>query len=276
VSSFLGADLVGRALDAGLYDADLAVTTGLIGLAGLALAAAALVAWAAWLSRVVDNVPKLGLGWPNVTPTAAIYESIFPGVNLYRVPSILRDVAGRLEPNGRGEALIAATWLALVGGAIMPRVLRLATTFAIGDIAELTRAWVVVNQLGLGLTVAGGALLVVLIQWIESRMAARAREQPPATEPASAGPAEPTRVQSIGEAAGTTLSKPQASSDPDLRPVGEATDDHEPGRPRWGGAVATPRHLASSPASQPAEHPSATTRYPDPDDMPVGEDHSLD
>src|SRR3712207_4515430 len=49
VSSFLGADLVGRLLDAGLYDENLATTAAAVGFAGLGLAAAALVAWAAWL-----------------------------------------------------------------------------------------------------------------------------------------------------------------------------------------------------------------------------------
>src|SRR5688500_11719113 len=105
VASFLGADLVGRVLDPEAFEEGSVVLVGGLGLLGLGLAALALVSWAAWLSRVVSNVPKLGLGWTNVTPTAAIYESIFPGVNLYRVPSILRDVVTRLEPNGRGEAL---------------------------------------------------------------------------------------------------------------------------------------------------------------------------
>jgi Domain of unknown function (DUF4328) len=290
VASFLQADLVGRALDPSLYDEELAASAGLVALAGLGLGIAALVAWAAWLSRVVANVPKLGLGWPNVTPTAAIYESIFPGVNLYRVPSILRDVVNRLEPNGRGEALIAATWLALVAGVIAPRLLRLGTTFAIGDLGELTRAWVVVNQFGLGLTVAGGALLIVLTQWIESRMAARARALPAATADApTAEPPEVTRVQSIAEAAGTALGKPQTESPASAPEPAHATGTPEPARPRWGGAVATPSHLEPSPGPSP-EHgaPSQaaavpgptgasgyTTRYGDSrDDWLIGEDDS--
>jgi hypothetical protein len=236
-----------------------------------------------------------------VTPTAAIYESIFPGVNLYRVPSILRDVVTRLEPNGRGEALIAATWLALVGGALAPRVLRLATTFAIGDIPELARTFVVVSQLGLGLTVAGGALLIVLIGWIERRMAARARDVPaPAKEAVIGEPAAPTRAQTIGEAVGVSAANAPSEPVAGEWDSAEAEPPREPARPRWGGAVATPGH-AAAPTTSPAPPPPSpapstpppaartagtaetestwaatmASRYGDnPDDWPIGEDES--
>jgi hypothetical protein len=259
-------------LDPEAFEDGPGILIGGLGFLGLGLAALALIAWAAWLSRVVDNVPKLRLGWPNVTPTAAIYESIFPGVNLYRVPAILRDVVNRLEPNGRGEALIAASWLALVGGAIMPRVLRMGTSFLIGDVDELSRVWVVVNQLGLGLTVAGGALLIVLIQWLETRMSALAAEQPQASPALDAAEAEPTKVQSMAEAAGTSLARPptgppHASAEP------EPAHATEPPRPRWGGVVATPAHVDTTPHAASAQ-PDAPQRYGALDDLPIGADDS--
>jgi len=193
VSSFLGADIVGGVLDAeAAVDETSVVTVALVGGLGLLLSAAALVAWAAWLSRVVANVPAAGLGWPNVTPNAAVFESLIPGVNLYRVPAIVRDVTGRLEPDGKGDALIAAAWLALVGGALVPRIGRQVSALVVGEIEELSALWVVVGQLGLGMTVAGAALLIVLIRWIETRKEARAAGlEAPAVAPA-APPAAPT------------------------------------------------------------------------------------
>lgn len=192
-SSFLNADLVARLLDEDPGDVETSLTTiALVGGAGLLLGGAALVSFAAWLSRVVANVPAVGLGWPNVTPSSAIFESIIPGVNLYRVPAILRDVVTRLEAEGRGDALIAAAWLALVGGALLPRVGRQVTLFLVGPVEELTAMWVVVGQLGLGLTVVGAGILVVLIQWIESRMEQRAAALVPSAA-ASQAPAPPQR-----------------------------------------------------------------------------------
>jgi hypothetical protein len=171
IGNVMRADIVSRVLEgeAVAGDADTGVVA-IVGGLGLAVGAAALVTFALWLSRIVANVPSVGLGWPNVTPSAAIFESIIPGVNLYRVPAILRDVIHRIEPDGRGEALIAATWLALVGGVFLPRVPSFAAVFVIGDPEGLIPLRILAGQLGLGLTVAGGILLIVLIQWLETRM----------------------------------------------------------------------------------------------------------
>lgn len=66
------------------------------------------------------------------------------------------------------------------------------SALVVGEIEELSALWVVVGQLGLGLTVAGAALLIVLIRWIETRMEARAAGlEAPAVAPA-APPAAPT------------------------------------------------------------------------------------
>ncbi|HEY0443400.1 MAG TPA: hypothetical protein VGC90_04175, partial [Candidatus Limnocylindrales bacterium] len=113
VSSVTGADAIAAILGG---DVAGALATRplllLLGVVNLGLAASALVAWAAWLSRVIDNVPTVGLGWPSSTPTSAFFENFLPGLNLLRIPAIVRDVVRRLEPSGgRGESLIAAAWL---------------------------------------------------------------------------------------------------------------------------------------------------------------------
>jgi len=180
VGSVMGADLVGRVIDGTVSDAETpAITVAVVGGFGLLLSVAA---------RVVGGVAAAGrgeragggLGWPNVTPNAAVFESLIPGVNLYRVPAILRDVTSRLEPEGRGDGLIAAAWLAIVGGVLVPRIGRAVSGFLVGSIEELTTVWTVVGQLGLGLTIVGGALLITLIQWIETRMDRRASALAPA------------------------------------------------------------------------------------------------
>jgi hypothetical protein len=138
-------------------------------------AAASLLCWAAWLSRVVDNIPKVGLGWPNVSPTAAFIENFLPGWNLLRIPSILRDVLHRLErTGGRGDMLLAAGWLGLAGGTVLPAVLGLVLGFFASSLRQAVSIGVVLNQVGLGLKLVGVVALILLIRRIESRMAAAA------------------------------------------------------------------------------------------------------
>lgn len=188
VANVLGADLVARVVDGLPVQSGFSpLVVSLIGLLGLGLGAAALVAWALWLSGVVANVPTLGLGWPNVTPNQAVIESIVPGVNLYRVPAVLRDVMNRLEPGGRAEGLIAAAWLALVGGVLLPRLATWVLVFLIGPLDDFVPLRIVVGQLALGLTVAGGVILIVLIRWIEIRMERIAAGSPVPPEPVAAG-----------------------------------------------------------------------------------------
>jgi hypothetical protein len=183
VGLVLGTDVVGRL--EGLEESDASLSlVALVGGLGVIVAGAALVAFALWLSRVVANVPAIGLGWPNVTPSSAIFESIIPGVNLYRVPAILRDVVNRLEPAGPGDALIAATWLGLVGGVLLPRAANLALVFLIGSTDDFAQLLILVRQVALGLTVGGGIMLIALIQWVETRMERRAAEQPATSAPA--------------------------------------------------------------------------------------------
>lgn len=159
----------------------------LLGVLNLGLAVSALVAWAAWLSRVVDNVPAVGLGWPRVTRRAAFFENFLPGVNLFRIPSILRDVIGRLEPDGgRGNGLIVAAWLGLFGGLITPRVGGFVVgLFFVETLDDSLRASVILGQVGLGLTVVGAVFLIALVHRIESGMRAHAGEMAAASAAAA-------------------------------------------------------------------------------------------
>lgn len=183
LSSAMGANLVDRVLT-GTVPEEGIVTVALIGLGALGVAAAALVAWAAWLSRVVANIPAVGGGWPNVSPAAAFYENFLPGLNLLRVPAIVRDVMQRLDPDGRGEPLIVAAWLGLVGGLVLPRVGGYVLAFVVSTEDDLLRLSLVLSQIALGLTVVGAVFLIAIIRWVETRITARAERL--ADEPSTA------------------------------------------------------------------------------------------
>jgi hypothetical protein len=197
-SKIVGADVVSRVIDGEVAGADANATLlALLGGAGFVSAVAAVIAWSAWLSRVVDNIPALGLGWPNVTPSAAFIESFLPGVNLFRVPAIVRDVVGKLEGGPRGDALIAAAWLGLVGGVIVPRFARYVSgplTLESGDAAATVG--LLAGQVGLGLTIVGAIFLIVLIRQVDGLAERRARER----AGNGASPPSPAIAQPITEA----------------------------------------------------------------------------
>jgi hypothetical protein len=178
IASVAGADLIGQALagDTEAIRENMAVVVA-IGLAMYAAAGATLISWAAWLSRVVDNVPKIGLGWPNVSPGQAVLENFLPGWNLLRVPAILRDVVTRLEPEGsRGNTLIAVAWLGLVGGVLLPYGARWFLRFVPMEEDASVNAAIFVGQLALGVTIAGIVFLIILIRHIEAGMRTTAQK----------------------------------------------------------------------------------------------------
>jgi hypothetical protein len=180
ISKVVGADVVSRVLDGNVEGADAnAGLLGILGAGGFAVGLAALAAWAAWLSRVVDNIPTLGLGWPNVTAWAAFVENFLPGVNLFRVPAIVRDVMAKLELGPSGDALIAASWLGLVGGVLVPRFGRYVTgTLAIESADASARLGLIIGQAALGLTIVGGIFLIVIIRRVETQAARLAAARP--------------------------------------------------------------------------------------------------
>jgi len=178
LGTIVGADYIGSALigDTNTVRQDEPVVVA-VGLSAYAAAALTLISWAAWLSRVVDNIPKIGLGWPNVSPGQAVLENFLPGWNLLRVPAILRDVVTRLEPGGgRGNMLIAVAWLGLVGGVLLPYAARWFLRFVPMPVVTQVNVGLLVGELALGVTIAGILFLIVLIRHIEAGMNATARQ----------------------------------------------------------------------------------------------------
>ncbi|HET9083999.1 MAG TPA: DUF4328 domain-containing protein [Candidatus Limnocylindrales bacterium] len=165
-----------------------------ITIVALGIALLALIAWALWLSRTVTSMPALGLGYPAANGMMAFVENFIPILNLWRVPAIVRDVARRLEPKvggdevmTRGEALVFAAWISVFGGYIVPRVLSLFTS----NLDTL----VTITGIGLGLGVVGAIFLVVLIWWVEGKVAERRRLQ----LAGMAAPSDPSAAATVHE-----------------------------------------------------------------------------
>ena len=236
-----------------------------VGILAFGIALLALIAWSLWLSRTVTSMPALGLGYPAASGLMAFVENFIPIFNLFRVPAIVRDVVHRLEPrSSRGEALIFAAWIGLVGGFIVPRVLG----FFIGDI----RTAVAVSGIATGLMLVGAIFLVALIWWIEGRIAYRRAVQRAEGSPASATLAasvaatgvapqvEPDIVstRSAFVAAGASAETAATeSNEPTIAP-GPAT---EPGPP----AAPEPEPVAESSPDPVAVEPEAIVAAPEPE-----------
>lgn len=193
VSTVSDAILFGRVLrDPGLL-ADPAfarsvesLVAGTVAVATLGVALLALIAWAFWLSRAVMAMPALGLGYPATNGLMAFIENFLPGLNLFRVPAIVRDVMRRLEPGSlRGEALIFAAWIGLLGGYLVPRFGAYLGLFGTGTLEEIVRETLLVQAIATALVVVGATFLVALIWWIERRIERRRAAQL-AGEPAPA------------------------------------------------------------------------------------------
>lgn len=151
---------------------------GGVGLASLGIAVVALVGWAAWLSRVVSEMPALGLGYPSTSGFMAFYENLIPFYNLLRVPAIVRDVVRRLDPHpGRAEALIAAAWVGIFGGYAIGRIGGIFLGFTADSELTEVRDAIVVSGISTGFVVIGALFLVWAIWWIEIRIAQRRRAQ---------------------------------------------------------------------------------------------------
>jgi hypothetical protein len=205
VSAVVSWSLVLRTLDGSTASEAEIVEAGLIALATLGLALLALVGWSAWLSRAVSTMPALGLGYPAANGMMAFIENFLPGLNLLRIPAILRDMVGRLEPSGSGaaSALIFAAWIGLFGGFIIPRVGGFLNLYASETLEGYARNQLVVEGVSIALVLIGAAFLVALIWWIEGRIARRRIAQladvtPPSAISSgmshSAGPAIPDAV----------------------------------------------------------------------------------
>src|SRR4029077_5959627 len=81
----------------------------------LVSAGIALVAYGAWISRVVDNLPALGAGYSRVSPRTAFIEPLIVGYNVISLPARVGEVLRKLDHTNRGQAIIAAAFLAFTG-----------------------------------------------------------------------------------------------------------------------------------------------------------------
>ena len=207
ISTILSTMLVLRVLD-GVEptEADL-IGVGLFSLLTLAVGALALIAWSAWLSKTVTAMPALGLGYPPGNGLTAFVENFLPGLNLLRVPAIVRDIVRRLSPDeGRGDALIFVAWIGLFGGFVVPRVGRWFGLFAADTFEATIRNELVVEAIAIVLVLVGAIFLVALIWWVQGRIDERREAQ-------LAGDTAPAATTQGGDEATTspTLGAPAAA-----------------------------------------------------------------
>jgi hypothetical protein len=187
---------------------------GMIGLVTLAIGVIALVLWSLWLSRAVTAMPALGLGYPAATGVTAFVENFLPGLNLLRVPAIVRDVVRRVEPgSSRGEALIFAAWIGLLGGFVVPRVFGFLNGISAETEEAALRTQLTIQGISIGLVLVGAIFLVALIWWIEERIARRREAQLAAIDAATAG-AAPEPADSTDEGVTIPDAEPRIASAP--------------------------------------------------------------
>jgi cytoskeletal protein RodZ len=251
-------------------------------IASFVTAIIALVGWSIWLSRAVTTMPALGLGYPAATGLTAFAENFLPGLNLLRVPALVRDVVRRIEPGqNRGEALIFAAWIGLLGGFIVPRVGAVLSGLSADSPESLLRSQLPILGVSAGLVLVGAIFLVALIWWIEARIARRREAQLAAIDAATAGAteeiAETTDEDAAIPYAAAPAETPASPSAPSWRDTSDsplaATAEHPaalPG-PGWDNefAVATPASAAheaapARPVSQPAQAPEPAPPQPEP------------
>ena len=144
---------------------------------------AALVCYGAWISRVVENLPALGVGFSRVSPTMAFFEPLIPGVNLYSLPARAGEVVTKLEGNGRGMVLIGLAWLLGFGPIVVA-----AWILRIGRIAEsgadLLRT-IGATFLGAFAFQAVGLLIGIYVMWHIEGLCRAAAQKPAAQKPAA-------------------------------------------------------------------------------------------
>lgn len=163
-----------------------AVPTLLASISGIA----ALLFFAAWLSRVIMNVPALGGGTPNTTPTKAFIYPLIPFWNLLKTPPMIQDALYRLDPKAGGFFMILVAWIGLVGSAILGfllgwwvniRIASVGTSArSLGEAIDMVQGAVdmqILVDIVTTLMSAFGAIVLVLIMFrMESRARARDRE----------------------------------------------------------------------------------------------------
>lgn len=164
--------------DPAFYQSAESMVAGTVGIAALVVALLALIAWSFWLSRAVMAMPALGLGYPAANGLMAFLENFLPGLNLFRVPAIVRDVMRRLDPTAlRAEVLIFAAWIGLLGGYLAPRFGAYLGLLGSGTVEKIVQQTLLVQAIATAMVVVGAVFLIALIWWIERRIAQRRTAQ---------------------------------------------------------------------------------------------------
>jgi hypothetical protein len=141
------------------------------------LGVVALLTYAAWISRVVSNLPALGLGYSRVSATMAFMEPLIPGFNLYALPARLGEVLKKLDEKGNGLPLLGLAAVLFIGPAVVAAVaIRISREF------ETTGDFLRTSGFTLFLAFvfqAMGLIIGLYLIWQVERMArARAESQP--------------------------------------------------------------------------------------------------
>jgi hypothetical protein len=201
----------------------------------------ALVFFAAWLSRVIMNVPALGGGTPNTTPTKAFVYPLIPFWNLFKTPPMIQDALYRLDPKAGGFFMILVAWIGLVGSAIIGFLagwwvnLRIATVAtssqsfgeAIAIVQGAYDMQLLVDILTTLMSSLGAVVLVMIMFRIESRARARDTEirksaAAPRPEPGTiaARPGGVSWEMAAGTASGQASTTARSTMPPNAAPEG--------------------------------------------------------
>ena len=155
--------------DASALLADRALLLGLTPV----LAALALLAYALWISRVVGNLPAVGVGWSRVSPSMALIEPFIPGYNLYALPARVGEVIRKVDEKSNAIPLLGLGWILVVGPPIVAGIL-LRVSLVIESEDDFFRSAGFAFFLAYALQAAGLAIGLFIVWQVERLMRTRA------------------------------------------------------------------------------------------------------
>jgi hypothetical protein len=152
------------------------------------LGVAALVAYAAWISRVVGNLPALGLGYSRVSSQMAFIEPLIPGFNIYALPARLGEVLKKVDEKGPGLPLLGLSFILVIGAPLAAGVL-IRVSRELEASGDFLRTSGFTLLLAFSVQAVGLAIGLYLVWQVERLTRSRAAESggPSAQTPAAAG-----------------------------------------------------------------------------------------
>ncbi len=141
------------------------------------LAGTALLAYAAWISRLVANLPALGLGYSRVSPKWAFLEPFIPGRNLYSLPARTAEVAKKLDEATPVNPLIGLAWTLVVAPLpVLGIAWRLVLLF--GSVQDLYAYFEIGTPVTAVCLIAGLVVAIAVVWRVEALQRARLEAQP--------------------------------------------------------------------------------------------------